>query len=120
MKKRLRKTGEIVDVISYSGLGSASSRCNIDCVSYIDSKGEEHFNVEGLNIYWDFEDVEENLNTDIDWEQRRYELAKEYSKELVRLQHNKGRTETGYLIPDVVKWSVELADALIEELKKTM
>lgn len=56
--------------------------------------------------------------SNIDWEARRYELAKEYSKELVKLQHYRGRTETGYIIPDVVEWSVELADALINELQK--
>lgn len=57
-------------------------------------------------------------NADIDWEQRRYELVKEFSKEHIRLQPYKGRSETGYIIPYVVEWSVELADALINELKK--
>lgn len=56
--------------------------------------------------------------SNVDWEARRYELAKEYSKELIRLQHHKGKTETGYIIPNVVEWSVELADALIDELKR--
>lgn len=54
----------------------------------------------------------------IDWEQRRYELAKEYSKEFVKLQHYKGLSENGLSNPKVIEWSVELADSLIEELKK--
>lgn len=55
---------------------------------------------------------------DIDWEARRYELAKEYSKEFVRLQHYAGLSENGLSNPKVVKWSVEIADALIAELRK--
>lgn len=53
----------------------------------------------------------------IDWEKRRYELAKDYSTEFVKLQHKRGITECGILYPDVVSWSVELADALIKKLK---
>lgn len=54
---------------------------------------------------------------DIDWETRRYELAKEYSKEFVRLQHYQGISENGLSNPKVVEWSIELADALIKALK---
>lgn len=56
-------------------------------------------------------------NSAIDWEKRRYELAKDYSTEFVKLQHKKGITDCGILYPDVVSWSVELADALIKKLK---
>lgn len=45
------------------------------------------------------------------------ELAKDYSIEFVKLQHKRGITECGILYPDVVLWSVELADALIKKLK---
>jgi hypothetical protein len=54
----------------------------------------------------------------IDWETRRYELAKEYSKVFINLQQEKGRIDCGCYVPDVVEWSVEIADALIAELKK--
>lgn len=54
----------------------------------------------------------------IDWEQRRYELAKEYSKEFVQLQHYQGRNETGVVSSKVCEWSAELANTLIEELKR--
>lgn len=55
MKYIIRKTGEEVDVISYSG--STNRNSNLDYVSYIDSKGEEHPNVRGLNLYWDFKEI---------------------------------------------------------------
>ena len=75
MKKRIRKTGEIVDVINYSAPNV--ERDKGDYVSYIDSKGVEHHTKRGMNIHWDFEDVEEELSKEIDWEQRRYEIAKD-------------------------------------------
>ena len=56
MKARNRKTGEIVDIISYSG---DTTRFSSDCVSYIDSAGNEVVG-KGLNYYWDFEKIEEN------------------------------------------------------------
>ena len=49
MKKRLRKTGEVVDVITYSN-PYCSERDDMDCVSYIDSKGIEHHSERGLNL----------------------------------------------------------------------
>lgn len=64
------------------------------------------------------EDIDSFIDNNIDWEKRRYELAKEYSKEFVRLQHYKGMSETGVISSKVSEWSVELADSLIEELKK--
>lgn len=90
MKKRLRKTGEIVDVIDWFNF-YRTERDKEDTVSYVDSKGVEHHNERGLNLWWDFEDVDypincdtmelpkcgyiktglidvETLNTDIDWE----------------------------------------------------
>lgn len=54
MKYRIRKTGEIVNVISYS---AGTDRNEYDYVSYIDSNGIEHHKVKGLNINWDFEMV---------------------------------------------------------------
>ena len=58
MKARNRKTGEIVDIISYGQL-SAAERCpSLDYVSYIDSKGVE-YEKESLNYYWDFEPIDD-------------------------------------------------------------
>ena len=50
MKAIIRKTKEIVDVISYSG--SVDRSCH-DFVAYIDQDGEEHRGV-GLNYHYDF------------------------------------------------------------------
>ena len=60
MKARIRKTGEIVDIISFSG---DTLRGPIDSVSYIDSTGVEHVR-EPLNRFWDFEDIHP-LQTDV-------------------------------------------------------
>ena len=110
MKKRIRKTGEIVDVIAWYNIMGAE-RDKDDSVSYIDSKGNECVKVEGLNLAWDFEDVEEVLSTDIDWKQMKINAA------ISALQGFAASpliasTET------LVRWSVIAADSLIAELKK--
>ena len=113
MKKRIRKTGEIVDVISYYNC-YCSERDTTDSVSYIDSKGVEHRNERGLNLWWDFEDVEEVLSTDIDWNQRRYEIAKEAVRGVALNEDTFSNVE----IKTTVKNALKFADALIAELKK--
>ena len=109
MKKRIRKTGEIVDVISYNKYTSTARNSELDWVSYIDSKGVEHEHEKRLNIYWDFEDVEEVLSTDIDWKQRRYEIAKEVFASIYDFTIDR---------INFAKYAVDAADALIAELKK--
>lgn len=116
MKKRLRKTGEIVDVINYYNLMSAERDTN-DSVSYIDSKGEEHHHEKGLNLWWDFEDIEKTLSTDIDWEQRRYEIAKTVVHGQLTGPIIEG-VDPNPSIPDLAKLAVNISDALIAELKK--
>lgn len=108
MKKKLRKTGETVDVINYYNLMSAERDTN-DSVSYIDSKGEEHHHEKGLNLWWDFEDIEKTLSADIDWEQRRYEIAKEVFASIYDFTIER---------MNFAKYAVDAADALIAELKK--
>lgn len=114
MKKKLRKTGEIVDVISYSNFYH-SERDKMDSVSYIDSKGVEHHNERGLNLWWDFEDIEEVSNTDIDLEKVRINAAISALRGFTSNSHEKcvdADTET------LARWSICAADALIAELKK--
>lgn len=113
MKKRIRKTGEIVDVITWYNLMGAERDMN-DSVSYIDSKGVECVHVKGLNLWWDFEDVEEVLSTDIDWKQRRYEIAKEAVRGVALNEDTFSNVE----IKTTVNNALKLADALIAELKK--
>lgn len=110
MKKRIRKTGEIVDVISYYNIMGAERESN-DSISYIDSKGEEHHHEKGLNLWWDFEDVEEVPSTDIDWEQVRIKAS------ISALQ---GFTAKPQIVSTdtLARLSVGAADALIAELKK--
>lgn len=123
MKKRIRKTGEIVDVINYYNLMSAERDTN-DSVSYIDSKGEEHHHEKGLNLWWDFEDIEKVPKTNIDWEQRRYEIAKTMMHVIYLDDGNAERADKsglGFEYKDFqgsAKEAVRFADALIAELKK--
>ena len=112
MKRRIRKTGEIVDVISYNRYTNTARNSELDWVSYIDSKGMEHEHEKGLNIHWDFEDVEVELTTEIDWEQRRYETAKAAMIGLMA-GHN-----AIYEAKKLAPIAIEYADALIAELKK--
>lgn len=100
-KYRIRKTGEIVDVISYSGDRVRSSSDN---VSYIDSKGVEHHS-EKLNLYWDLEEIKE-----IDWEEKRYELAKETLLILIEKNPYIGSLTAAYN-------AKEYADELIKKLR---
>jgi hypothetical protein len=108
MKARIRKTGEIVDIISYSG---GTVRNNIlDKVSYIDSKGVEH-DGETLNFYWDFETTDENTSSMIDWNQARLQIALEMAKFACK-------ESKSINLKDLAARCVMFADTLIEELKK--
>lgn len=109
MKKRIRKTGEIVDVIAYS-TPCGTHRCECDSVSYIDSQGGEHVEELGLNIYWDFENVEEELTKEIDWEGVRIKAAIEAVQVFASVYDRSYK--------DTAKMAVSQADALIAELKK--
>ena len=96
MKCRIKKTGEIIDVIS---LSCDTERKPTDTVDYIDSKGVEYHN-EKLNYYWDLEPID---ISNIDWEQRRYEIAKSLC------------AATNHISAKDAVWD---ADLLIKELKK--
>ena len=110
MKKRLRKTGEIVDVIDFCCIELIKERDDKDWVSYIDSKGVEHHVEHGLNIYWDFEDVEEELTKEIDWEQVRIDASIAALKGFFSNPHN----QMVYTpIQKLSEWAVKAADALI-------
>ncbi len=88
MKAKIRKTGEVVDIICFNG---NTRRRKYDSVSYIDSKGVEHVE-ESLNYYWDFEKIP-NLGATIDWEQRRYEIAKELLKIIITQKNETSYSE---------------------------
>lgn len=111
-KYRIRKTGEIVDVISSVG-STQRNEYRQDKVSYIDSKGYEHPDVH-MNLYWDFEEVdnktENPIKQEINWEERRYEIAKAVLPEAIRIFENS----------DPVIMAVSYADDLIKLLKDEM
>ncbi|MDO5526760.1 MAG: hypothetical protein Q4F85_11835 [Prevotella sp.] len=121
MKYKNIKTGEVVEVIDFS---ATTGRDTEDYVTYIDSKGNEHIK-ENLNIFYDFEpiDVEGKNASKIDWEQRRYEIAKEmlsaiYIDDGYAQRADKSR-QFEYKTPDgTAREAVRFADALIAELKK--
>lgn len=102
MKAKVKGTNEIVEVKP----NGTSKTIQMSCSEFVSEDGRVF-----PSIYLD-------IINEVDWEQRRYELAKEYSKVFISLQHEKGRVDCGCYVSDVVKWSVEFADALIEELKK--
>jgi len=108
MKAIIKKTGEIVDVIAYSG---NFERKPTDTVDYIDNRGVEYHN-EKLNYYLDLAPV--NIS-DIDWEQRRYEIAKDI---LEAFNTGEGAYGDEKYMSYVVNISVKFADLLIKELKK--
>lgn len=104
MKARVKETGEIIDVENLYDDGTALV------------KGQ-YFKVSELDFFSDFETI--------DWEQRRYEIAKEavtaimsnedfYHQVLVEgAEHGQRQIQT-----NIASAAVIFADALIEELKK--
>ena len=111
MKARIRKTGEIVEIISYSG--NTDRNDVLDSVSYIDSNGVEHPR-EPLNFYWDLEtlpDVKEDNFSTMDWNQVRVQA----SIGAMQVILGKNNYDT---YKDIAAQAVGYADALIKELKK--
>ena len=115
MKARIRKTGEIVDVISYNTCSTI--RSHQDYVSYIDSKGEEH-DRESLNYYWDFEPIE--TVTEVDnkhWQDVRERAAIAAMQGLLSNLGLLDKISLDYRI-SIEKTAVDYADALVEQLKE--
>ena len=116
MKARIRKTGEVVEIITYSG-GTSRNEC-IDRVSYIDSKGVEHPR-EPHTFYWDLEqipDVKEDNFPKIDWEQRRYVIAKEIYPTILEWY----ATGTCSSEDSVIRSTLKFTDKLIKKLKNNI
>lgn len=112
MKARIRKTGEIVDVINYNRC--CSIRSHQDYVSYIDSKGEEH-DRESLNYYWDFEPIETTAEVvdDKHWQDVRERAA------IAAMQSLIYKSQYCQLFAQSIAVdAIAYADALVEQLKK--
>jgi hypothetical protein len=107
MKAKIRKTGEIVDVICFNNCSTI--RNHQDYVSYIDSKAIEH-DRESLNFYWDFEPIETATNEH--WQEVRERAA---IAAMQGLLSNARKTGSG---KEYVEAAIEYANTLVEELKK--
>lgn len=105
MKRKIRRTGEIIDVITFSG---STIRSDYDSNGSVIN--------ESLNYYLDTLPVDDK-NKDVDWEQRRFDLVKAYSIEFIKMQDRKGEIDCGVYIPDVVSWSITIADRIIEAMR---
>ena len=111
MKAILRKTGEVVEIISYSGCTDRNDI--LDRVSYIDSQGIEHPR-EHLNFYWDFEiitDEKEDTFSTTDWNRVRVQ-ASICAMQVILGKYNYDTYK------DIAAHEVGYAEALVKELKK--
>lgn len=97
MKARVKDTGEVVDV------RPCSEPLNVRLAFYETYNGRK-FPMFALEF-----------ETEIDWEQRRYEIAKELMRGFATNPHN---MLVDAKIGTLAEWSVSGADALIAELKK--
>lgn len=103
MIARVKETGEIVELINDEKLSMLDYARGI----YRDTYGNRYHCKELEFI--------ERPHKNIDWEQRRYEIAKDMM--MAAEQHN--NDTTGFKNPMAqAKYAIECADALIEELKK--
>lgn len=109
MKAKIRKTGEIVDIICYGGNPNRRSN-ELDYVYYIDSQGVEHTEYNHLNYYWDFEPIE--IANNEHWQGVRERAA------IAAMGVMSFIDSIDYNIETIARLAVEQADALIEELKK--
>ena len=111
MKARIKKTGELVNLAPYAKITLNT------CDSYgspIELSPEE------------VELVQETSDSNIDWEQRRYEIARtvlpycaETTRTILMSGHGIGDQYAGKTIPDAVsEQAIQYADALIERLKR--
>ena len=102
MKARIKKTGEVVNIADYAKV--TLDRC--------DSWGNP------IELGFDEVEILQEPASDIDWEQRRYEIAKEMVT--VIFQETKEYSSSGGISDyhDIPKLAVDYADLLIAELKK--
>lgn len=112
MKAKIKKTGELVNLAPYAKITLES------CDSYgnpIELSPEE------------VELVQETSDSRIDWEQRRYEIARtilpfcaETTRTILMAGHGIGDKYSGMSVNDAVAdQAVSCADSLIERLKKS-
>lgn len=111
MKAKVIETGEIVDVVSIT---DREYGC---LISYWDGKKGKEYSRFELDFSMDAQMKGVQMNEEtvkpIDWEQRRYEIAKDI------MAASFAQPMDGVSIASYIHNCVLWADALIEELKKT-
>lgn len=121
MKARVKRTGEIIDVdFCSNGVGHGWVPAETPWHCHKNDAYYRGCELEPLET----EDWE--ISRPIDWEQRRYEIAKDISMTLISLaatvseeiKDNKLVKNVGLPMVNLVKGSIEYADMLIRELKK--
>lgn len=102
MKARIKKTDEIINIANYAKV----------TLDQCDSWGNP------IELGFDEVEILQEPTSDIDWEQRRYEIAKEMLT--VIFQETKEYSSSGGISDyhDIPKLAVDYADILIAELKK--
>ena len=100
MKARIKKTGEIINIANYAKV------THDQCDSW------------GNPIELEFDEVEilQEPTSDIDWEQRRYEISKSVLQGFCA--NSEPSIAQGTTFQQITGWSIEIADILIAELKK--
>lgn len=107
-------TGEIVNIVSWGANGTFTN--------YYDSQGK--FQHTDLNRYNYFEEIIESSQSGIDWEQRRYEIAKDMLCAIYMDDGNEKRSDClrkkfeYQSLEGSAREAVRYANVLIEELKK--
>lgn len=98
MKARVKSTGEIINIADYA-------RVTLDkCDSYGDP----------IELSFDEVEILQERSDNIDWEQRRYELAKSAMQGFCSNSHEQGMSNGSYM---TAQRSLSYADALIKKLK---
>ncbi len=103
MKARIKSTGEIIDFLG--------SSIEYGTCTWIDSKGD--FNQgpnPGIEIL--------ESGKPIDWEQRRYEIAKDIIVRFITHEDCEVRNEWHRMKAQYIRYAIEDADTIIEGLKK--
>lgn len=100
MKARIKKTGEVVNIADYAKV--TLDRC--------DSWGNP------IELGFDEVEILQEKSTDIDWEQRRYEIAKSVLQGFCA--NSEPSIVHGITFNQLVEWSIEITDILIAKLLK--
>lgn len=108
MKAKIKKTGEVIEV---SQIEDIITKRGVEH-QYVDNKRSWCYYVQS-----ELEFIKEEPHKTIDWEQRRYEIAKTVIHGQLTSPIIPG-VDPNPSITDLAKWSVNIANALIAELKK--